>query len=166
MRFTISPCTSQGDTVFLIYDEAGEVRYRVTRSKKPAGAVLLLTDSQGTAAAKIKQRVFPPIIRYGISPAEGKNLSVTLRISGNGIPQQLVLGGVTWHFRGVLVARNFDVIDVDSSVLLSHQKCWKDRMDCFAVEIRQPAFEVPLLCVCLCVDLTTEGDINAVVAIN
>lgn len=50
MRFTISPCTSQGDTVFLIYDEAGEVRYRVTRSKKPAGAVLLLTDSQGTAA--------------------------------------------------------------------------------------------------------------------
>ena len=153
MRFTISPCTAQGDTVFLIYDEAGEVRYRVTRSKKPAGAVLLLTDSQGTAAAKIKQRVFPPIIRYGISPAEGKNLSVTLRISGNGIPQHLV-------------ARNFDVIDVDSSVLLSHQKCWKDRMDCFAVEIRQPAFEVPLLCVCLCVDLTTEGDINAVVAIN
>ena len=48
------------------------MRYRVTRSKKPAGAVLLLTDSQGTAAAKIKQRVFPPIIRYGISPAEGK----------------------------------------------------------------------------------------------
>ena len=125
MRFTISPCTSQGDTVFLIYDEAGEVRYRVTRSKKPAGAVLLLTDSQGTAAAKIKQRVFPPIIRYGISPAEGKNLSVTLRISGNGIPQQLILGGVTWHFRGDLVARNFDVIDVDSSVLLSHQKCWR-----------------------------------------
>ena len=40
MRFTISPCTAQGDTVFLIYDEAGEVRYRVTRSKKPAGAVL------------------------------------------------------------------------------------------------------------------------------
>lgn len=78
----------------------------------------------------------------------------------------MVLGGVTWHFRGDLVARNFDVIDVDSSVLLSHQKCWKDRMDCFAVEIRQPAFEVPLLCVCLCVDLTTEGDINAVVAIN
>ena len=34
MRFTISPCTSKGDTVFLIYDEAGEVRYRVTRSKK------------------------------------------------------------------------------------------------------------------------------------
>ena len=110
------------------------MRYRVTRSKKPAGAVLLLTDSQGTAAAKIKQRVFPPIIRYGISPAEGKNLSVTLRISGNGIPQQLVLGGVTWHFRGDLVARNFDVIDVDSSVLLSHQNAG-GRMDCFAVEI-------------------------------
>ena len=58
MRFTISPCTAQGDTVFLIYDEAGEVRYRVTRSKKPAGAVLLLTDSQGTAASYYPVRNF------------------------------------------------------------------------------------------------------------
>ncbi len=166
MLFTISPCAAQGDTVFLIYDETGKVCYRVIQSKKPAGAVLLVTDSRGAVVAKIKQRVFPLIIRYGISPAAGKNLSVTLRISTNGIPQQLVLGGVTWHFRGDLVLRNFDVIDVDSSVLLSHQKCWKDRMDCFTVEIRQPAFEVPLLCICLCVDFTTEGDINAVVAIN
>lgn len=166
MLFTISPCAAQGDTVFLIYDEKGEVCYRVTKSKKPAGAVLLVTDQRGEIAAKIKQRVFPPIIRYGISPSEGKNLSVTLRISSNGIPQQLVLGGVTWRFRGDLVLRNFDLIDVDSSVLLCHQKCWKDRMDCFTVEVHQPAFQVPLLSVCLCVDFIAEGDINAVVAIN
>ena len=86
MRFTISPCTSQGDTVFLIYDEAGEVRYRVTRSKKPAGAVLLLTDSQGTAAAKIKQRVFPPIIRYGIRRRRGKISALPCGFPGMGFP--------------------------------------------------------------------------------
>ena len=166
MLFTISPCAAQGDTVFLIYGEKGEVRYRVTKSKKPTGAVLLLTDQQGNTAAKIKQRLFLPIIRYGISPSEGKNLSVTLRVSGNGIPHQLVLGGVTWRFRGDRVLRNFDLIDVDSSVLLSHQKYWKDRMDCFTVEIHQPAFEVSLLSACLCVDFMTEGDISAVVAIN
>lgn len=166
MLLTIKPCAVQGDTVFLVYNEKGDVSYRVTARQKPAGASLLLTDHSGTEAAKIKQRIFPPFVRYGISPTEGKNLSVTLRISVGGAPQQLVLGGVTWKLRGDLVLRNFDLIDVDSSVLLSHQKCWKDRMDCFMVEIPQPAFQIALLSVCLCVDFTAEGDPSAVAATN
>ena len=166
MLLTIQPCKAAGDTVFLVYDQNQKLRYRVTAYQKPTGAVLLVTCGDGSEAAKIKQRIFHPFLRYGIAPAAGKNLSVNLRLSSGGLPQQLLLGGVTWKLRGDLTLRSFDLIDVDSSVLLSHQKCWKDRQDCFTVEIHQEAFEIPLLCVCLCVDFITEGDLHAVVAIN
>lgn len=106
MRFTISPCTSQGDTVFLIYDEAGEVRYRVTRSKKPAGAVLLLTDSQELRPPKLSRGCF--LLLSGTEfRRRRKNLSVTLRISGNGIPSNWFwagspgISGAIW-WRGIL----------------------------------------------------------------
>ena len=42
----------------------------MTRSKKPAGAVLPLLILRN-CGRQIKQRVFPPIIRYGISPGGG-----------------------------------------------------------------------------------------------
>lgn len=86
MRFTISPCTSQGDTVFLIYDEAGEVRYRVTRSKSPPVLCCCLLILRELRPPKLSRGCFLLLSGTGFRRRRGKISALPCGFPGMGFP--------------------------------------------------------------------------------
>ena len=150
MEFYIKPCTAEG-SLFVICNAAGEQVYYVTGENNALGGKLYLKDCNGREVVKIRRLGTPEISRYSIC-VQGKERAGILQ---NFIGSRPVyrLYGVSWSFRGNVLSRSFDIIDVDGGVLMTHGCCWRAKGDCFAVTVTRDA-DAPL---CLAIAVVIDS---------
>ena len=121
MKLHLQRDVSSGDVRFLVYDESGNEKYRAvsvsTRVTKRTNMVLL--DSRGEPAAKIRR--LPIVSTYSfVLKANKSHITFVIVPTKNGILSYFY--GNNWHINGSIAAKNFTIIDVDKSVILSHRK--------------------------------------------
>ena len=150
MEFYVKPCTAES-SLFAIYGTAGELLYQVAGENSALSGKLYLVDGSGKEAAKIRRLGTPEISRYSISVQGKEHAGVLQNFIGTKPAYRLY--GVPWSFRGDVLSRSFDVIDVDGGVLMTHGYCWKGRGDCFAVTVTREA-DVP---VCLSIAVVIDS---------
>ena len=121
MKLHLQRDVSSGDVRFLVYDESGSEKYRAvpvsTRVTKRTNLVLL--DSRGEPAAKIRR--LPIVSTYSfVLKVKKTHITFVIVPTKNGILSYFY--GNNWHINGSIAAKNFTIIDVDKSVILSHRK--------------------------------------------
>ena len=124
MEFYVKPCAAES-SLFAVYGAAGELLYQITGENSALSGKLYLIDSGGRETAKIRRLGTSEISRYSIF-VQGKEQAGVLQ-NFIGAKPVYRLYGVPWSFRGDVLSRSFDVIDVDGGVLMTHGRCWKGR---------------------------------------
>ena len=119
MKLYLKRDVSAGDISFSVLDECGREKYRVVSVKKKLSTRLNLsvTNTDGETAAKIRR--FPLanafVLRVGKS-----HVTFVIVPTKRGILSYFY--GNNWHILGDVAAKNFTVIDVDKTLVLSHRR--------------------------------------------
>lgn len=163
MQFYIRQSTDI-DSLFSIMDCSGQPVYRVTGDSLSIGSRLCLVDNEKNEVARIYSVGLPTITKYTIAVGDKERARVTWNM--NAKKQQVKIKGVTWRFRGDLAARSYDIVNVDSSVIMTHGRCWNNIGDCYAVEIKDEPDVLVCLCLSVILDSTVIGGTAAPVPAN
>ena len=148
---------------FAVLDELGHAKCTVLGEFTAAGGNLYILDEAGTTLAHIKQRNILFVTRYLIT-AGGENISLIQSMNASRPFTRLT--GVVWQLRGDLQTRNFDVIDVDHSVVMTHGKRWTQWGDCYEITVTAPENELLCTCIAVCIDNTVIIGGEKTVAVN
>ena len=148
MKLYLKRDASADDVCFVIYDESGAEKYRavsvVTKVTKKTNQLLL--GQGGEAAAKIRRL---PIVGTCTYVLRVKKSHVTLSVVPVKSGVLSYFYGNNWHINGSIAAKDFTIIDVDKTVILSHRK----HADYCTLEIPDPENELFCVCAAICVNL-------------
>ena len=121
MKLHLKRDLSAGDAGFTVFDESGMEKYRAVsvKTKVTKKTNLLLLNSQGETAAKIRRLPIVGTYTFVLKVAKS-HITFVIVPTKNGILSYFY--GNNWHINGSIAAKNFTIIDVDKSVILSHRK--------------------------------------------
>jgi len=158
MKFYLKQSTDT-DALFTVIDSLGQAVYRVTGDSLSIGSKFYLIDNNENEAAHIFSVGLTTISKYSISIDDKERARVTLNLNSKHSP--IKIKGVNWHFRGDLLTRSFDLIDLNSTVVMTHGRCWNQNGDCFGVEVTKESDVLLCLCIAVILDNTVIGGIAA-----
>ncbi|MDP4119637.1 MAG: hypothetical protein Q8876_01065, partial [Bacillota bacterium] len=75
--------------------------------------------------------------------------------------QQFTFYGISWHIRGDLLTKNYDIVDIDNSVIMSHCVRWGQFGDGYEINILSENREILCLCVAICLNHIQLAEIKA-----
>ena len=159
MKLHLKRDVSAGGAAFTVYDESGQLKYRVAEvsTKVTKKTNLLVLDSVGETAAKIRR--LPIVGTYTfVLRVKRAHLTFVFVPTKNGILSYFY--GNNWHVNGNIAAKNFTIIDVDGSVILSHRK----HADHCTLEIFDAENELYCVAAAVCVNLINTIEKPAVQA--
>ncbi len=121
MKLHLKRDLSASDAGFTVFDESGMEKYRAVsvKTKVTKKTNLLLLNSQGETAAKIRRLPIVGTYTFVLKVAKS-HITFVIVPTKNGILSYFY--GNNWHINGSIAAKNFTIIDVDKSVILSHRK--------------------------------------------
>lgn len=138
---------------FTVLDDCGRPDYEVRGVYSSVGCRLALCGPEGKTEAHLTGVCLPDLTRYAASSG-AKRLRIWVR--PDAARRAVQFRGAEWRFRGSVLTRSFDVVERragETSVVMTHGRCWNGGHDCYAVTIRREA-DVPLaLCAAVAVDL-------------
>ena len=142
---------------FTVLDGCGRPVYEVRGSYSSLGCRMALCGLGGETAAHLTGVCLPGLSRYAASSGPRR---VRIWIRPDAARRAVQFRGVEWRFRGSVLTRSFDILERragETSVVMTHGRCWNGRHDCYAVTVRREA-DVPLaLCAAVAVDCAVIG---------
>lgn len=148
VRYFIRQSNAGLSARFDILDECERPCYKAIDGRSSFGRRILLMDENGEQLAQIRRVLgLPSLTGYIIHAGPKESARLFLNQSAN----QTVLSsrGKSWHFRGDILTRSFDICDVDSSVVMTHSRVWGSQCETYAAEIHPECHK--LLCICLAI---------------
>lgn len=158
MRLFLKRDTADQSSRFLVYDELMKDKYSICGKSKPSGDNLKIIDLDGNTVAAIRQINLPIILMYNIT---AKGEKITLVYSG----RSFSFRGISWHLRGDLDAKSFDIVDTDGTLIMSHCTRWGEQGDGYELNIESDSRELLALGVAVCINHMQTVDIKAPQAI-
>lgn len=161
MKVYIKRDTSCTQARFVIYDALCNEKYFVVSDGKSLEK-LKLVDVQGNSLLKIKRLPLPVVYAFSISH-KTENIKLILNPAKNAAGCYYY--GISWHTRGNVFTKNFDIMDVDNSVVATHLKRWGGCADGY--ELNVYCEEKELLCIAsaVCINIVAIVDNPAVQAV-
>jgi uncharacterized protein YxjI len=154
MKFYIHQSTGT-ETLFSVSDSLGQPVYRVTGDSLSIGSKFYLIDNNQHEAARIFSVGLSALSKYSIFIDDKERARVILNLTAP--KQPIKIKTVNWRFRGDLLTRSYDLIHVDSSVVMSHGRCWTVSGDCYAVDVTNDCDVLLCLCIAIVLDNTVIG---------
>lgn len=134
---------------FLIFDELGNIKYRVSIEYASLVVKLDIYDTNNKRIAKIRKRDIMFFSTYTISCKKGK-IKVIGKLSGE--DPGFYINGVNWYFNGCAPWHNFDIINVDKSIVMTHLMKWGQFGSSYEININEEDKELLCICISLCID--------------
>lgn len=106
--------TSDLNARFEVFDERGELKFRIRGKHHPSGESIRITDHNGDAVCKIRRLGFSALSAYTVTVDREKmrmNIACT-----NGVAS-VRFHGISFMTRGDVVAGNYDILDADNSIV-------------------------------------------------
>lgn len=120
MKLYLKRDLSSENSRFLVLDELCRESFYVLSSGKSLEK-LVITTADGMVVTKINRLPLPMFFAYSIT-ANGRNIRFILNPAKNA--RNCYYYGVSWHIRGDVFTKSFDILDVDNSVLAVHSRCF------------------------------------------
>ena len=162
-KFMMKQAHNGDKTRFLIYYENGTIAYRVTGEQQISGERLHMVKNEGEVVLSIKHKNAIFVNRYSIEAGE-KNIKLWQSMAA-GVPV-VQISKLSWHIRGDLLSRNFDVVNVDNSVEMIHCMRWGGWGDAYEIDIENEENELLCLAIGICIDHSLLGAEKNPVAAN
>ncbi len=160
MKFYIKQST-EPDALFTVMDSLGQLIYRVTGDSLSLGSKIYLVDQNKNEVARIFSVGLTSISKYSVFIGDKERARIMQNL--NATRQPIKIKGISWRFRGDLVSRSYDIINVDSSVVMSHGRCWNASGECYGIDVANES-DV-LLCLCLSVILDSIVIVGSTAAV-
>lgn len=155
MKQSIDP----GDVLFYVMDQLGHICYEIKMQKHCLGKRLSIIDLQQQEVAHIHCIGFAKILRCGIVVKGAERLSLLCSLSSS--EPLFKINGQTWVFRGEVMLRNFDVVDVDRTVVFTHGSQWVPNVgNVYGITVYQEKYMPECLCICAVIDTFATGTQN------
>lgn len=160
MKLFLKRNKSAEETQFFLYDESGNERYRTENKKTRVTSKLnmIITDSHGSEAARIRQ--LPIAHAAFVIKVNRTHITFIALPTSKGIYSYFY--GNNWHINGDIASKNFEVINVDKSVVFSH----RSEARCCAIEIFDEPNELYCVAASICANLINIVNKPAVKAAN
>lgn len=144
--------------LFTAMDAGGRAVYEVHGDYSSFGSRYVLREPEGKTVARLAGVFLPGVSRYA---ATSGDRSVRIWIRPDAARRAVQFKGQDWRFRGSVITRSFDIVEKhkngESTVVMTHGRCWNGRNDCYAVSVTREA-DVPLaLCAAVAVDCAVIG---------
>ena len=148
MRLYLKRDKSADKYDFVFYDELGKEKYRAYfyRGKVAPRFTMTIETPAGAAAAKIRMLPLVGVRAFVLRAGKG-HVTLVVVPTQKGIYSYFY--GNNWHISGDLATKNFNIIDVDKSVILSNTR----RPDCCLLEISNPDNELYCVAASICANL-------------
>ena len=120
MKLYIKDSKSDNQSRLLIYDELSNLKYKVSIEKTSLTIKLDIFDvNNNSRVAKIRKRDILFLKTYTVS-CKGKKIKVIGKFSGSDI--NFYINGINWFFSGNILKKDFEVINVDKSIIMEHRR--------------------------------------------
>ena len=161
MKLHLKRDLSAGDAGFTVFDESGMEKYRAVsvKTKVTKKTNLLLLNNKGDIAAKIRRLPIVGTYTFVLKVAKS-HITFVIVPTKNGILSYFY--GNNWHINGSISAKDFTIIDVDKSVILSHRK----HADHCTLEIFDEEHELYCVSAAICANLINTIEKPVVQAAN
>ena len=155
MRLFLKQNTDGGKTLFTVSDELGRLVYTVAGDSNTIGGKFYLLDNKKIPVARISRLGTTTLSRYAVYIDGQERATVIQNFAAPRQPYRL--RGITWQFRGDPMTRSFDLVCLDSTLIMSHGRCWGICGDCFAIDVLKEEDVILSLCISVAVDNTITG---------
>ncbi len=136
---------------FVVFNELCKEKYIVSSVGK-SFEKLTITDLNGCVTAKIKRMPLPLLHAYSITCGKS-NFKFILNPAKNA--ENCYFYGISWHITGRVFTKIFSILDVDNSLIATHNSCCKSCSDGYELNISAEEYELHCLAVAVCVNLAT-----------
>lgn len=165
LKLYIIDTKSENRKRFSIFDELGNERYTVSLEYTPLTTKIDVYDIYMKKLAKIRKRDVITFNTFTIScksPSHAKN---KLRIISNllNFKDCFYMCGINWLIRGDIISKNFELIDVDSSIVMRHEKKEKQSKTVYEINISDDKNEILCVCISLCIDILNTNAVKNMV---
>lgn len=163
MKLFVKRDISTPDAGFTVFSESGQPKYYVVFKKTYPVIKLEVNNSESLTVAKIRQLPLPAILAYSIGVGNGKNVKLMINKKGDKIGCYYY--GINWHISGDICAKTFRIIDVDNTVIATHQKSFSSISDSYEINIFDDKNELLCVTTSVCINLLNTVDNLAVPAV-
>lgn len=148
MKLFLKRDISSFDSLFTVLDDKCSDKYYVRRVKN----IIELRDLRGKPLLKIRSLPFPALRAYSMSTV-GRSAKLMINPKS-----RCYYYGLSWHIRGDILTKSFDIIDADNSLVATHCKRFCDSGDGFELNIENEAAELFCIGTAVCVNLGVTAD--------
>lgn len=149
MKLYIQDSKDQNVSRFLIYDSLSKLKYRTSVEYAPLTVKMDVYDNNHRVA-KIRKRDILFLKTYTIS-ALTKKIKVIGKISDSEI--MFYINGINWFFAGEILKKDFSVVNVDNSIVMSHRAKWNSGKVYYELDVSDNQNELLCVCIALCIDM-------------
>lgn len=155
MRFYMQRATGSGGSLFTVCDDKGNDAFRVTGIRTLLSAKLSLVTAEDIEAARITGVGTASLSKFTIEIPGERRMTLLQNLTPAG--GSVTVRNPNWSFRGDISMGNFDVIDVDRSLIMTHGVKWGANGCCWCVQVEDERNTVRCLCLCAIVDGLLTG---------
>lgn len=151
MKLYIKRDVQSADSRFIVYDELCREQYIIVSCNKSFDKLKIL-DLYGNALTKIKRLPLPLLHAYSITCGKN-NFKFILNPAKNA--QNCYFYGTTMHIKGRVFTKSFNILDVDNSLIATHNRCCKSCSDGYELDVIAEENEQACIAVAVCVNLAS-----------
>jgi uncharacterized protein YxjI len=149
MKLYLKKDTSHNKGQFVVLDECCMEKYYVLRTNGYNFNNLKITDLDFNPLCKINAIPLPMFYAYAISDSKD---SIKLIFNMNNLRPVAYYHGISWRICGDIINKNYEIMDSDHKLLLTHNAVWSRKSDGYEIEIIDKSRELFLLASVVCID--------------
>ena len=151
MRLYIKDSKGDNRSRFLIFDELSNLQYKVSVEKTALTIKLDIFDNHSNnRVAKIRKRDILFLKTYTIS-CKDKKIKVIGKFSESDV--NFYINGINWFFMGDILKKDFEVINVDKSVIMSHKQRVAEAEVYYEINVNDENNKLLCICIALCIEI-------------
>lgn len=154
MKVFLKRETTSGNVIFTVKDCMGDDKYTVTAKEGTPMSKAYIKDNSGIKRLVIRRINLPMYSLYSIS-AGGERISL---VTSHGTVPECIFYGISWHIRGDVRKKSYDIVDADNSVVAAVSKAGVGKCDALALNIFCEQRELFSIGVAVCLSMEKAVD--------
>lgn len=151
MKLYIKRDVHSADSRFIVFDELCREKYFIVSYGKSFDK-LKITDTMGNVLTKIKRLPLPLLYAYSIT-CNKQNFKFILNPARTA--QNCYFYGTSFYIAGRVFTKTFNILDVDNSLVATHNRCCKSCSDGYELNILAEENEQSCIAIATCVNLAS-----------
>lgn len=147
---------------FVVYDELANEKYFVKLDKTHPLYKLSITLADSKTVCKIRQLILPGALAFSIK-ADSRNARLVLNKNKSSL--NCAIYGINWHIDGNIFTRNYNILDVDNSLIATHSRSFTSTENTCELCVEDDKNSIFCVASAICISMMNTVDNLVVLAV-